>query len=646
MMVLNDENRKTLQKLSDRLGELNQFESRKEKIRTDNTLRLAIEMLFVKSGELMTRFKKDCANIFETIPIFQKLIGFRGKLAHIDQTDVEKVISAFNVLPQMINEVENLISQSYSEDETLCSFELFGGFGTRQERQKYIDALVERLTNDYSDDFIKFPQSKGIKSLSDATEAIINHQELLNLSRQNSEISKEILQEVAKWAKSLYSEISKNNPFETEEQFFNHVSKFDVAKFSKQLTAIKRELLKVYQESGFNFKFFIKKNRELIDLKKVNKLPQQQIEKVNTQHEALQKSFLSDWENKLTQKRLRHELDLIDIARRKFVESLYKRIEDYLALKGLLSPFTNDFGRLWDLSGGIWNKAGFDVLKKYNQLIEKDESIRELADLLGRYRKSEKEEEEAFYKETVIKHEWKIKHAQKSEFVGIRESDDLNTMLPVEMSLLADIDTEVIFYRKFAEKKLLTYDYHNLMSISENESTEISEEKEENKGPIILCVDTSGSMQGTPEQVAKMLSFALLKIAMKENRKCYLISFSTEIKTLDLSTLPESIENLINFLSMTFSGGTDATPAFEEALNLIQREDFKKADILFISDFVMSEIGEDLEEVIESAQNNKTSFHSLSIGKNSNQNILDMFDNHWVYNPNELGNLVRNISVI
>lgn len=646
MMVLNDENRKTLQKLSDRLGELNQFESRKEKIRTDNTLRLAIEMLFVKSGELMTRFKKDCANIFETIPIFQKLIGFRGKLAHIDQTDVEKVISAFNVLPQMINEVENLISQSYSEDETLCSFELFGGFGTRQERQKYIDALVERLTNDYSDDFIKFPQSKGIKSLSDATEAIINHQELLNLSRQNSEISKEILQEVAKWAKSLYSEISKNNPFETEEQFFNHVSKFDVAKFSKQLTAIKRELLKVYQESGFNFKFFIKKNRELIDLKKVNKLPQQQIEKVNTQHEALQKSFLSDWENKLTQKRLRHELDLIDIARRKFVESLYKRIEDYLALKGLLSPFTNDFGRLWDLSGGIWNKAGFDVLKKYNQLIEKDESIRELADLLGRYRKSEKEEEEAFYKETVIKHEWKIKHAQKSEFVGIRESDDLNTMLPVEMSLLADIDTEVIFYKKFAEKKLLTYDYHNLMSISENESTEISEEKEENKGPIILCVDTSGSMQGTPEQVAKMLSFALLKIAMKENRKCYLISFSTEIKTLDLSTLPESIENLINFLSMTFSGGTDATPAFEEALNLIQREDFKKADILFISDFVMSEIGEDLEEVIESAQNNKTSFHSLSIGKNSNQNILDMFDNHWVYNPNELGNLVRNISVI
>lgn len=72
--------------------------------------------------------------------------------------------------------------------------------------------------------------------------------------------------------------------------------------------------------------------------------------------------------------------------------------------------------------------------------------------MLGRYRKTEKEVEETFYSETIIKQEWKIKHAQKNEFVGIRESDDLSTLLPVEMSLLADVDTETIFYKKFAEK--------------------------------------------------------------------------------------------------------------------------------------------------------------------------------------------------
>lgn len=645
MIILNDKERRILTKVDDKLSELEPIVAKKDKVKNDVNLQNATKYLFLKAGELMKSFRDTCRDIFKEITDFKDLTGFRDILAHREDSkiDLNIVISSLDEVSIIKGRIETLISQSYSEDENICSFELFGGVGTQKERQKYIDALLERLTSYPTDDYIKFPQGNKIKGLSDATEAIINHQELLNLSHQNSEISKEISQEVVKWAKSLYSEILKNNPFETEENFFNHVSTLEINKFSKQLSAIKKELLNVYNETDFNFNFFTKKNRELIDAKKTEKLPQEQFEKIIEHQEALKLSFLNDWENKLTEKRLKHELELIDNARRKFVQSLYKRIEDYLALKELLSPFTNDFGRLWDLSGGIWNKTGFDVLKKYNDLLEKDESIRELANLLGRYRKSEKEVEETFYSETIIKQEWKIKHAQKNEFVGIRESNDLNTLLPVEISLLADVDTETIFYKKFAEKKLLTYDYNNLMSVSENESNEISKEKEENKGPIIICVDTSGSMKGTPEQVAKMLSFALLKIAMKGNRKCYLISFSNEVSTLDLSTLPDSIENLINFLSMSFSGGTDATPAFEETLNLIQGEDFRKADILFISDFVILEIEDELEDLIEEAQSNKTSFHSLTIGSSGNNKVLDIFDNHWIFQPNDLKSLVKDL---
>lgn len=648
MTILNDNERKILSKVDDKLSELEAIVAKKDIVKNDVNLQNATKYLFLKAGELMKKFRDKCRDVFKEITDFKDLTGFRDILAHREDSkiDLNIVISSLDEVSIIKGRIEHLISQSYSEDENLCSFELFGGVGTQKERQKYIDALVERLTSYPTGDYIKFPQGNKIKSLSDATEAIINHQELLNLSRQNSEISNEISQDVIKWAKNLYSEILKNNHFETEENFFNHVFDLDINKFSKQLSAIKKELLKVYSGTDFNFNFFIKKNRELIDAKKIENLRQEQFEKIIAHQEALKLSFLSDWENKITEKRLKYELDLIENARRKFVQSLYKRIEDYLALKDLLSPFTNDFGRLWDLSGGIWNKTGFDVLKKYNQLIEKDESIRELADLLGRYRKTEKEVEEAFYSETIIKQEWKIRHAQKNEFVGIRESDDLNTLLPVEMSLLADVDTETNFYKKFAEKKLLTYDYNNLLSVSENKSTEISKEKEDNKGPIILCVDTSGSMKGTPEQVAKMLSFALLKIAMKENRKCYLISFSTEISTLDLSTLPDSIDNLIDFLSMSFSGGTDAAPAFEQALNLIQEEDFRKSDILFISDFVMSEIEDELGDLIKGAQSNETSFHSLIIGSSGNNKVLDIFDNHWVYQADDLSSLVREIKKI
>jgi uncharacterized protein with von Willebrand factor type A (vWA) domain len=411
------------------------------------------------------------------------------------------------------------------------------------------------------------------------------------------------------------------------------------------LSAIKKELSKIY-EHEINFPFYIKKNRELIDKSKEEDLNENQIQEIEKQQDILKQAFLNDWDKILTEKRLKYELAIIDNARKQLIADLYKRIEDYLKLKELLTPFTNDFGRLWDMTGGIWNRTGFEILKKYAELLQKDESIKQLAELLGRYRKAEKEEEEIMFHETIIKNEWKIKHAQKNEFVGIRESDDLNTMLPMEASLLAEEDTEIIFFKKYADKKLLTFDYRNLISISEKEESTTLREKEENKGPIILCVDTSGSMKGTPEQIAKLLCFAILKIAMKDKRKCYLISFSDSINTLDLSDIPKSLENLIDFLTISFNGGTDATLALEEALNMLEEEDFKKADVLFVSDFVMHEFEDEMKVKIENAQQNRTSFHSLTIGSTGNNNATNIFDNQWVYNPNDVGDLIRKMKAI
>ena len=97
-------------------------------------------------------------------------------------------------------------------------------------------------------------------------------------------------------------------------------------------------------------------------------------------------------------------------------------------------------------------------------------------------------------------------------------------------------------------------------------------------------------MHGTPEQVAKTLCFALLKIAIQENRKCYLISFSTGIQTLNLTDLKNSLNLILDFLSMSFHGGTDASPALEEALRMLNTNDYKEADVLMISDFVMSSL--------------------------------------------------------
>ena len=45
-------------------------------------------------------------------------------------------------------------------------------------------------------------------------------------------------------------------------------------------------------------------------------------------------------------------------------------------------------------------------------------------------------------------------------------------------------------------------------------------------GPIILCLDTSGSMRGAREVVAKALALECLRGAHRQSRPCYLYAFS------------------------------------------------------------------------------------------------------------------------
>jgi uncharacterized protein with von Willebrand factor type A (vWA) domain len=86
---------------------------------------------------------------------------------------------------------------------------------------------------------------------------------------------------------------------------------------------------------------------------------------------------------------------------------------------------------------------------------------------------------------------------------------------------------------------------------------------------------------------------------------------------------------------MSFHGGTDATPAMKEALRMLETEDYKKADVIVVSDFVMSGFDEQTRGQIKVAQDNKTKFHSLLIGNSGNQTAIREFDNNWVYDVSD-----------
>ena len=293
----------------------------------------------------------------------------------------------------------------------------------------------------------------------------------------------------------------------------------------------------------------------------------------------------------------------------------------------------------------------FNILEKYAELLEKEPEIQKLAEYLGRMHETQAELEEEKIKEMKIQTKMKINHAGKSELVGVHESDDINNLLPSEISLLSEPQMEMIFYKKFAEKKLLTYQF-----ISQEKFEELIEEektkkipKKDKRGPIIICVDTSGSMHGIPEYVAKVLCFAILRIALMNSRRCYLISFSTKIKTLDLTNLNASLMELIEFLMHSFHGGTDATPALTEALKQIKTKEYSKADILMISDFIMNNVKEPILSEIQNCKKDGTRFHSLVISTAGNTQVLEIFDNNWIYNTQSdkpFKDILKNIKYI
>ena len=142
-------------------------------------------------------------------------------------------------------------------------------------------------------------------------------------------------------------------------------------------------------------------------------------------------------------------------------------------------------------------------------------------------------------------------------------------------------------------------------------------------------------MRGTPETIAKTLCFALLKIALRDRRACYLISFAVGIETLNLTDVAYSLDRFTAFLSQSFYGGTNPMPALHEALMMLETEAYQKADLVMISDFIMPPLDEQTRVRITAAKENKTKLHGLLIGdrgaKGVNKTMLEDFDTTWVY---------------
>ena len=215
--------------------------------------------------------------------------------------------------------------------------------------------------------------------------------------------------------------------------------------------------------------------------------------------------------------------------------------------------------------------AGGEDFTALAQALRGNAAIQELARKMGRAYISEQRKKQT-----------RIPQASRSEVHGTHRSDDVMRLLPSELLNLEDEALENLFYARLLEKQLQTYELQGTTLIP-GETTEAQRKR---TGPVVACLDTSGSMGGTPLLKAKALLLAIANILRQEERSLHVLLFGAadEIREFALED-PQHSAGLLHFLRQGFGGGTNFEAPLARAMQIIEQHPaYEKADVLMISD--------------------------------------------------------------
>jgi uncharacterized protein with von Willebrand factor type A (vWA) domain len=266
------------------------------------------------------------------------------------------------------------------------------------------------------------------------------------------------------------------------------------------------------------------------------------------------------------------------------LEGLYRRISEFISeMEENLDLFdTLAFlfpGRNWSYSVKELKKEPFylqlKMLKTYSTFFENNHDLRKIVDFVGR-REFDPPGDRI-----------RLSPFGKNRIQTVRFSDSINNLLPMEAAKLLNPSLKRKFYADMLEGKLLSY---QLLGKHYTGPPRIKP-----RGPMIVLVDTSGSMHGAPQTLAKSAVLAMAKRMLSQQRDMKVILFASTSQHLEieLSSRKKMSEKFLNFLIYTFGGGTDFNTALASGLKSLKEKDFQGADLFFITDG-KSEVSDEL----------------------------------------------------
>ncbi len=230
----------------------------------------------------------------------------------------------------------------------------------------------------------------------------------------------------------------------------------------------------------------------------------------------------------------------------------------------LLSDAVKQY-RGYDRSASVGSRISIEeAFKAADMILNHPESakIQEIARLAGRMSHVALKAKKAAFDSPTME-----------QWSGFTEGRDISRLLPQELIALKNPVLRKDFLKRFADGKLLEY--------------EIDPRQNAGKGPLVVCIDESGSMHGQREIWAKAVALSLLKIAQKERRPYALIRFNSTAQWPEYFHPKKKVmpSRIMEVFSDFLSGGTSFEEPLKSALKIIEKHKaYKKSDIVFVTD--------------------------------------------------------------
>ena len=356
-------------------------------------------------------------------------------------------------------------------------------------------------------------------------------------------------------------------------------------------------------------KFGEKTNQWLADQKEQDEDLQKQMQEIRAMQRQLQKQEQQNGAGNGSEK-LQEELkEAMSDLDGKLQQTLENNSHSFSqAMEQAMQETKQTKDSLKSLLGGTSAGSGDAELKKVPlrdqislaEKIASNKQMKEIADWAGRFKQ-------------IARRKQKSKHSDSMERSGVTLGNDIERLLPMELGLYTHPLTKNDFLRRFVEGQTMMY---------EQKGQEVL-----GKGPIVLCLDQSGSMHKLDTQ-SKGFTLALMSIARKQRRDFCLILFSTRTKIFKYEKGKIKSSDMVNLAQTFLGGGTNFALPLDKAMNVINESRFKQADVVFVTD------GEDrLRDSFLEAFNKKKkekAFNVLSLVIGSSTNTVTQFSDKVV----------------